>query len=335
MAVLRDLVALRGALVAGHHDVPEAVQNAIDRMAPMLRFYRHGDGGLALFNGSREQCDGTVDITLAQADSRGKPLSSAPHTGFERLTRNRVTILMDVGAPPPPTAGAAPHAGMLSFEMSAGKRRIVVNCGAPEHDGDEWSDVLRATAAHSTLTLAEASQFDPGGQLRTRPVVTCHREEADGSTLIDAAHHAYRSQFGLDHRRRIFLDESGNDVRGEDTLTVVAPDRGRRKAARHSALPFAVRFHLHPAVAASTQQGGGVLLKVPGADGWRLLAAGGEVSVEESAYLGSGEARRCQQIVVSGLFGKDDEEAVVKWAIRRIASEAGEAEEPTLPGLDL
>jgi uncharacterized heparinase superfamily protein len=347
MAMLRDLVALRAALIEGHHDVPQPVQNAIDRMAPMLRFYRHGDGGLALFNGSREQGDGDVDITLAQAEARGQPLSSAPHTGFERLTRNRVILLMDTGAPPPATAGTIPHAGMLSFEMSAGKNRVVVNCGAPESGGGEWSAALRATAAHSTLTVADASQFEPEALLRPVVTVTRRREEGDGNTLVDAAHDGYRDRFGIDHRRRLFLDESGNDVRGEDTLAAVHSGRGRRKAAKREDLTFAARFHLHPAVTAGMQEDDSVLLQLPGGNDWRFVAAGGTVSVEESVYLGNGEPRRCRQIVITGILGKEDEEAVVKWALRRTSAQMEmemdtEAEpetdasgEPTLPGLDL
>ena len=34
---------------------PPALTTAIERMAPALRALRHGDGGLALFNGSKEE----------------------------------------------------------------------------------------------------------------------------------------------------------------------------------------------------------------------------------------------------------------------------------------
>ena len=41
--VLRDLLDIRATLRAGRVEVPAALQDAIDRMAPMLRFFRHGD----------------------------------------------------------------------------------------------------------------------------------------------------------------------------------------------------------------------------------------------------------------------------------------------------
>ena len=48
---------------------------------------------------------------------------------------------------------------------------------------------------------------------------------------------------------------------------------------------------------------------------WRLRAAGAEMSLGESVYLGSGEAKKTQQVVLSGTTGPEG--AVVRWAIRR------------------
>ena len=52
--------------------------------------------------------------------------------------------------------GVAAHAGCLSFEFSTGNQRLVVNCGI-SHNEPRWRSALRATAAHSTLTLADRS----------------------------------------------------------------------------------------------------------------------------------------------------------------------------------
>ena len=49
--LLLDLLPLRQAFAARNVPPPNAVLNAMDRMMPMLRFFRHGDGNFALFNG--------------------------------------------------------------------------------------------------------------------------------------------------------------------------------------------------------------------------------------------------------------------------------------------
>ena len=53
LAALQDLTEIRALLQAGQAQPPPALTDAIERMAPALRVLRHGDGGLALFNGSQ------------------------------------------------------------------------------------------------------------------------------------------------------------------------------------------------------------------------------------------------------------------------------------------
>jgi uncharacterized heparinase superfamily protein len=57
------------------------------------------------------------------------------------------------------------------------------------------------------------------------------------------------------------------------------------------------------------------MLRLPGGAVWRLRAAGAELSLGESVYLGSGEPRKTQQVVLSGTTGLEG--TVVRWAIRR------------------
>ena len=94
-----------------------------------------------------------------------------------------------------------------------------------------------------------------------------------------------------------------------------------------------MRFHLHPSVQASlVRDGSAALLRMPSGIVWRLRAAGGEMSLGESIYLGSGEARRTQQVVLSGTVPPGG--VTVRWAIRREPrkSIADQAQEDQFPG---
>jgi uncharacterized heparinase superfamily protein len=309
LAVLRDLIDVRANLRTAQEEVPSAVQGAIDRMAPMLRFWRHGDGRLALFNGATESRDWLIDMVLTHADARGKPLTAAPHTGFQRLTAHRTLVLMDVGEPPPPGYDINAHAGALAFEFSVGRERLVVNCGAYTGPNLAWREASRTTAAHSTLVVEDVNSAEllPGGGIGTRPThVVAARRESDGNLWIDAEQNGYARAFGLVHKRRLFLSAAGDDLRGEDTLE----GSGHRK--------LAVRFHLHPDVKASAVQGGAsVLLRTASGLGWRMRASGGVTTLQESAYLGGGEARRSDQIVISA--ATRGEGAQIKWAFSRVS----------------
>lgn len=341
--VLRDLVDIRAVLLTGAHDVPHAVQRSIDRMAPMLRFFRHGDGGLALFNDSSEGEAWLVDMVLTRAEAPGKPLTSAPHSGFERVAVNRTLLICDMGAPPPPGARDHTFAGTLSFEMSIGKERLVVNCGGGPGLGAPWRQALRASAAHSTLTLADTNSTEileapgRGSEIGKHPVkVTRHRAEAEGATWLDGSHDGYLKGFGLVHRRRLWIAAGGEEMRGEDHLfppghegdgpaPATAPGDGAEGGLwpwrRGRPRSFAVRFHLHPGVTASLlQEGDAVLLRLPSGAGWRFRAEGGNVAVEDTIYVGTGDMRRASQIVVTGGVTASGPRpgATLRWAFTRL-----------------
>lgn len=301
--VLSRFNEIRALLLAAHVEVPLSLQGVIDRMTPMLRALRHGDGGLALFNGGFEEERGRIDRVLANTGVRGKSLTSAPHSGFQRLSAGRTVIIADTGKPAMSGARHA-HAGTLSFEMSVGKDRLVVNCGTASSEGEKWDAALRATAAHSTLSVddMDSSQFDRHGRLTQGPrSVECTRREADGAVWLDTSHDGFRKNVGILHRRKFFLDALGNDFRGEDR---VVGSSGKN---------FTVRFHLHPGVHASQVQGrDAVLLKLAGGAGWQFQGSGGTITLQESIYLcGKGEPRRCEQIVISGPLHGDG--AQIKW----------------------
>lgn len=309
LEVLRRLVEIRTLLRAAGMAAPEILGASIERMAPMLRFFRHGDGGLALFNDSNEEEGWAVDLALTQADAKGRPGASAPDSGFERLVANRTLVLMDVGAPPPPGLDGHAHAGTLSFEMSVGKERLIVNCGAHAGGRAAWRQVQRSTAAHSAASIADSSSAEilPDGRLGRRPsAVTAARQSDSGNSWVEASHDGYCDTHGIRHTRRVYLAAGGDDFRGADSFAGAA---GRA---------FTLRFHLHPDVKPlMVHDDSAVLLRLPSGASWRLRAAGGRLSLAESVYLGErGVVRRCEQVVIEGVTGA--EETQVRWAFQAL-----------------
>src|SRR6202011_3656126 len=76
--LLLDLLPLKQAFAARNVPPPPALLNAIDRMMPMLRFFRHGDGNFALFNGMGPTPADLITTIFAYDDARGAPLANAP-----------------------------------------------------------------------------------------------------------------------------------------------------------------------------------------------------------------------------------------------------------------
>jgi uncharacterized heparinase superfamily protein len=307
LAVLRDLIDIRAVLRAAQVEIPGPLQQAIERMAPMLRFFRHGDRRLALFNNAVEEDGVVVDLALTRSETRGHPPMSAPQSGFQRLQAGQSLVLVDTGKPPPHGFDGEAHAGTLSFELSQGRERIIVNCGGYRGDKAAWRPVARSSAAHSVLVVGDtnSTEIRADGSLGRGPAsVRCERAEEGGHQWIAAAHDGYRPRFGVTYARELYLAADGDDLRGEDKLT-------GRAGAR-----FVVRFHLHPTVEASLiEDGGGARLRLASGAVWRLRAAGAEMGLGESIYLGTGELQKTQQIVLSGTTGPSG--ATVRWALRR------------------
>jgi uncharacterized heparinase superfamily protein len=309
LQVLQDLIDTRGVLRAAQIEVPSAVKDAIERMAPMLRFFRHGDRRLALFNDSLEEDGVLIDLVLTRSETKGRAPAHAPASGFDRLQAFKSLVLIDTGRPPPRVYDDHAHAGTMSFEFSHERERIIVNCGAYRGPKPNWWRVARASAAHSVLVTADTNSVEirADGSLGRSPTsVARERAEHEGQQWVSATHDGYRERFGLTYARQLFLSADGEDLRGEDRLT------GLPGAA------FTVRFHLHPSVQASlAHDGKAASLRLPSGSVWWLRAAGAEMSLGESIYLGSGEARKTQQIVLSGTVPPGG--ATVRWAIRREA----------------
>jgi uncharacterized heparinase superfamily protein len=294
--------------------VPEGLHRAIEKLAPALRFFRHGDGELALFENSNVETAALIDAVLARAQWPDLPPPRATAAGFERVAADRLLLFVDSGMPAKPGFDAHGHAGALSFELSVGKERLVGNCGAGPQDDSEWALALRATAAHSTLTLEDTSSSEPlsGGLRRRLTKVDVVRDEAEGNVWLDLSHDGYVPDFGFVHRRRIFVANDGLDMRGEDSL-LLAPGKTPSPSAR-----YAIRFHLYPDIQVSViQNGAAALLRTSRGQAWRLQISGASLELGESvSFAVRGSARRAEQLVVAGTAGAQG--MAIKWAFKRI-----------------
>jgi uncharacterized heparinase superfamily protein len=289
-------------------------------MAPMIRFFRHGDGGLALFNGSEEGDQRSISALLARDEVRGQPHAHAPHSGYQRTVSGHTFVAMDCGGTPPGPFSTQAHASTLSFEFSSGAQRIVVNCGSGGPH-KQWQDVLRATAAHSTITLADLSTaflIQPGIARRLLgPRLLGGPEKIDTNRMqtpqgwsMTANHDAYLAQYGFVIERMMSLSPQGLVLSGRDRLTPVSKTK-------RGSLGYAIRFHIHPDIRVTASQGGGILLKLANGEGWRFRASG-QIAVEESIYLGTGQARKTEQLVITGAVR--DADVQIDWLFEQIGA---------------
>jgi uncharacterized heparinase superfamily protein len=309
--ILLDLLPLRQAFASRNIAPPQALQNAIDRMMPMLRFFRHSEGTFAHFNGMGATPADLLLTLLAYDEARGAPFANAPYSGYQRLATGGAVAVVDTGTAPPIEMSLDAHAGCLSFEFSSPRQSlIIVNCGMPAIGRENWRPIARATAAHSTVTFNDASsarfvelatfrRMLGGSPIVGGPTrVKLNREETPGAIGLRAMHDGYATRFGVLHERVLVLSTDGLRLEGEDFF--LDPDGEPRL--RGTRDEFAIRFHLHPTVRATRlTDGHGVMLMTPSKEVWTFSAYNDQVELEDSVYLAGSEGpRRTLQLVIRG-----------------------------------
>ena len=286
------------------------------RMAAALRCLRHADGGLARFHGGGRGTDGLLPAVLAAHDALAKAPPPPPpeHAmGYARLQAGRTTLIVDAAAPPIATAPGRAHAATLAFELTSNRRALIVSCGDGRAFGPEWHRASRATASHSTLALdgySSARFAAPGGR---------RLELADGprhvgmsfrhtpyARAVALSHDGYGESHGLEHLRYLDLSGDGRVLSCEDML--VASGRAACKrfdevcARLGGAVPFALRFHLHPEAEASLDMNAtAVSVALRSGEIWVFRAEGATLALAPSVYLERDrlKPRATQQIVLS------------------------------------
>ncbi|MEO9685779.1 MAG: heparinase II/III family protein [Tateyamaria sp.] len=305
------------ALEDAQKDVPDAHTAAIERIAPTLRTLRHSDGGLARFHGGGRGQEGWLDTALAASGVK-KRQPDGLSMGYARLSAGRTSVIIDAATPPASAASQNAHASTLAFEVTSGRRPVIVNCGSGVSFGADWRRAGRATPSHSALTLDGYSSARLGDSGRARasevlidapnhvPIEVSH---APDGLRFQGGHNGYVRTHGLTHARQLELTFDGRGMAGEDMLLALEDHEQRRfdqvmDAKKLAGIPFDLRFHLHPEVDAELDMGGSaVSMALKSGEIWVFRHDGAQdLRLEPSVYLETGrlKPRASQQIVLSG-----------------------------------
>jgi uncharacterized heparinase superfamily protein len=109
-------------------------------------------------------------------------------------------LIFDAGKACPDYLPAHAHADMLSYELTAGGERVVVDSGVYEYSRGAWRDYFRSTRAHNTVEVGRENQSEVWSNFRVarraRPRGIFWRSGAE-SVLAQAEHDGYRRLPGV------------------------------------------------------------------------------------------------------------------------------------------
>ncbi len=287
---------------------PVELGNAVDRIMPMLQFFRHRDGVIGQFNGGGVLNKSLLEAVFKAAPASGQPPDNAAPSGYQRLRAGLTTILMDTGDTEPSNA----HAGCLAFEMSSHSSRFVINCGTPANPQSPHHIYAQSTAAHSTVTLNDTSSSRiqalemPG----FNKVVSERSHSGDGERVF-ASQEGYLDSFGLVHEREIFLGSDGKTINGTDRF--IAPVKSGEKITNNNA---AIRFHLHPSIKAQILENGISVQLTDRQDvSWKFTCIDAALHLDDSIHF-AGATEKTRQIVLSAKIEPPSE---IRWVFELIS----------------
>lgn len=263
-------------------------------MLNWLAAMTHPDGEIAFFNDAAFGIAPNLAALAAYAAGLGivhGGLKSALQSGYVRMEAGEAVLIADVGEIGPDYLPGHAHADTLSFELSVFAQRVVVNSGTSEYGLGPERLRQRGTAAHSTVQIdgADSSEVWSGFRVarRARPVDLTLSEDGD-AVQVACAHDGYRRLPGRPlHRRTWRMTAQG--LRITDTVEGAYRDA-------------VARYHFHPAVMVSADDGQGVL-RLPDGHIIRWSATGGSARVVPSTWhpeFGQSIASTCIELVLEG-----------------------------------
>jgi uncharacterized heparinase superfamily protein len=259
-----------------------ACRARVATMRHWLAVMSHPDGEISFFNDAAFDVAPPGRVLEAYAIRLGFPPAPPPRagltrlepSGYARLSNAEAVALLDVGPVGPDYLPGHAHADTLSFELSLGQQRVLVNSGTSRYGISEERLRERGTAAHNTVLIDRENSSEVWGGFRVgRRARPFDVRIGDGPTSFAAAHDGYHHLPGQPlHRRRWHLHDH--------TLVITDVIEGTIRTAE-------ARMHLHPAVEPVESQAGApghLALRLPDGRTVSIRVEGARVTVEPSTW---------------------------------------------------
>ena len=234
--------------------------------------------------------------------------------GYVILHNKKISIVMDVGNPPPSKFSSKYQSGALSFEISSNGKKLISNCGHYDGKNNKLVELSKSTATHSTLVIDDNS--------------SCHYKKYDGSYLvndglkilkknivyeknywkINASHDGYYKKYNAIHERGVeFYPEQ---------FKFIGTDKILNKKLNLN-IKFDIRFHLEPGVKLmKTQDNKAILIELDD-EGWKFTCNNFDINIDNGLYFGKkNSCTQNQNIFISGITNNQNEKIV--WELSKI-----------------
>lgn len=214
----------------------------IPAMLGWLAAMSHSDGDIAFFNDAAIGIASSPDELRAYAirldigipQSPVEEVTHLPASGYVRVEKRDMVAILDVAPVGPDYLPGHAHADTLSFELSVGAMRVLVNSGTSLYGLGAERARQRGTAAHNTVVVdgKDSSEVWAGFRVARRARPFDLTILADDGPTVACSHDGYRRlPGGPVHRRQWRF--------GGDWLAIEDALSGPEYSAQ-------ARYHVHP-----------------------------------------------------------------------------------------
>lgn len=310
--ILEDLLDLINITGAFEPDLPprwaplrQTWPDVAVRMRNWLQAMCHPDGEIALFNDAAFGIAPPPSELESYSSRLGLPAICQEHqrvvhladSGTIRIQEGSATCFIDAAPIGPDYLPGHAHADTLSFELSLGEQRVIVDSGTSCYGNSPERQRQRSTPAHNTVCLNGENSSEVWGGFRVarraRPFGLRIHQDADGASVV-CSHDGYKRLPGKPvHQREWTLRASEFFVEDHVISNSTKPVGAALS-----------RYHFHPDVQvslSSSEREGSLLLPDGRTIAWQVTS--GKAALVPSTYhpeFGKSLPNTCLQVRFEG-----------------------------------
>ena len=313
--VLRDLLEIRSAIATNRKLNSPIIQTLVKVMGDYFKIFCVTKDSFCSFNSGSLIKKEKISETLKRLSGTKYNFSFARHSGYISISSNDLNMILDAGNKDLFFNNKILNnkASLCAFELFYQKAKIITNVGSFYFKSNNNNDLraISSTAAHSSLSIDDRNNLDLTG-LRKINHLEVKKNEDENGYLVQVSHDAYKSLFGIGHKRRLFISKKSPDLIGEDEIFSIGNYGIKPKFAT-------IRFHLHHEINPIKLQNQNLLLqnstnKIIG----KFFSSSDNIEIENTIIYQNSERYVSKQIVILVELKKIRElnKFITKWSLK-------------------
>ena len=311
---LKYFILIREWFKEAQVQVPELINENIYYLGQGYAFIWQNVESDILLNGNNISNNSEFDHYLKRFGYKFKN-ENIEVGGYAILKNKKISLVMDVGPPPISKFSKNYQSGVLSFEISSNKKKLITNCGYYNGENIKLKKLSKSTATHNALIIDDQSscgfkKIDKKNYILNDSLKIINKNIVFEKNYwkINASHNGYQKKYNAIHEREVEFYPDQSKFIGVDKIL--------NKKSNFN-VKFEIRFHLAPDVKLMKTQDNKTILIELDDEGWKFTCDNFNINIDNGLYFGNKNSyTQNQNIFISGIANKQNENII--WRLTKI-----------------